>query len=104
MQNNFIQKLITVRPNADVDFHFDLTSAQYMWKTYGRNAENPTLISETYENTGSTFMITRTWTSYEDYLNFRKDPIVLASIIESNEYNVQHGIIAQDISDMSQMD
>jgi hypothetical protein len=104
MQKQFIQKLITVRPNADVDFHFDLASVEYMWKTYGRNAENPTLITETYENTGSTFMITRTWTSYEDYLNFRRDPIVLASIIESNAYNVEKGIIAQDISDMSQMD
>lgn len=104
MQKQFIQKLITVRPSADVDFHFDLESVQYMWKVYGRNAANPTLIAETYENTGSTFMITRTWTSYEDYLDFRRDPIVLNSIIESNAYNVEHGIVAQDISDMSQAD
>lgn len=104
MQKQFIQKLIMVRPNADVDFHFDLTSAEYMWKKYGRNAENPTMISEVYENTGSTFQITRTWISYQDYLDFRKDVIVLNSIIESNAYNVEHGIVAQDISDMSQAD
>jgi hypothetical protein len=104
MQKQFIQKLITVRPNADVDFHFDLASVEYMWKTYGRNAENPTLIAEMYENTGTTFLITRTWISYDEYLKFRRDPIVLISIIESNAYNVENGIIAQDISDMSQTD
>jgi hypothetical protein len=104
MQPQFIQKLIMVRPNVDVDFHFDLPSTQYMWKTYGRNSESPKLISETYENTGATFMLTRHWASYEDYLQFRRDPIVLSSIIESNAYNVKNGIIAQDISDMSQSD
>jgi len=104
MQKQFIQKLIMVRPNNEADFHFDLPSAEYMWKKYGRNAESPTMLAETYENTGTTFLITRTWLSYEDYLEFRRDPIVLSSIIESNAYNVEHGIIAQDISDMSQID
>lgn len=104
MPNQFIQKLVMVRPNSSVVYHFDVKSIQHIWKTYGRNSDRPSLLSETHENKGNMFVLTRTWESYEAYQNFKKDPVVLASIGESDAYNAEHGILTQDVSDLSQID
>jgi hypothetical protein len=104
MPKQFIQKLVMVRPNTGVEYHFDVKSVQYIWKTYGRNSGQPTLLSETHENQGTTFIITRTWESYEAYQNFKKDPVILASIGESEAYNAENGILTQDVSDLNQND
>lgn len=103
MVPTFEQKLIIVRPSVDVDFYFNLEQAQYLWKTYGRNAEEPTILSETMEFTGSTLLITRTWKSFQDFLLFKQDPVILSTIIENDIYNSEHGLVSQDITDMSQI-
>lgn len=99
----FEQKLIYVRPNADVDFFFNPTTAAYLWKKYGRNASEPTLLSETMEYSGTTYLVTRVWKSFADYLLFKQDPLMLDAILENDAYNSAHGIVAQDITDMSQI-
>lgn len=103
MEKTFEQKLIVVRPNADVDFYFNLDQATYIWKTYGRNAAEPTMLSESMEYTGSTFLVTRIWKSFQDFLVFKQDPIILSTILENDTYNAEHGLVAQDITDMSQL-
>ena len=103
MVPTFEQKLIIVRPNADVDFYFNMEQASYIWKTYGRNAEEPTMITESMEYTGSTFIVTRVWKSFQDFLVFKQDPIILSTILENDVYNSEYGLVAQDITDMSQI-
>jgi hypothetical protein len=99
----FEQKLIYVRPNADVDFYFNPVTAGYLWKKYGRNAPEPTLLAESMEYSGSTYIVTRTWKSFPDYLLFKQDPLMLDAILENDAYNSANGIVAQDITDMSQV-